>query len=62
MFRRTFLVSALIAGLVPAAIAQLSSTDKTFVMKAAKSNNYEIQAAKLAEKTATMMPTRPMPT
>lgn len=49
MLRGTFLVAALIAGLVPAAIAQLSSTDKTFVMKAAKSNNYEIQAAKLAE-------------
>lgn len=46
---RTFLVAALVAGLVPAAFAQLSSTDKTFVMKAAKANNYEIQAAKLAE-------------
>ena len=52
MFRRTLLVAALIAGLVPAAIAQLSSTDKTFVMKAAKSNNYEIEAAKLAEKNS----------
>ena len=52
MFRRTFLIAALIAGLVPAAIAQLSSTDKTFVMKAAQSNNYEIQAAKLAEQNS----------
>lgn len=53
MFRRTFLVATLIAGLIPAAIAQLSSADKTFVMKAAKSNNYEIQAAKMAEKSST---------
>lgn len=50
MLRRTFLIAALIAGLVPAAIAQLSNTDKTFVKKVAKSNVYEIQAAKLAEK------------
>ena len=52
MFRRTVIVAALIAGLVPAAFAQLSSTDKTFVMKAAKANNYEIEAAKLAEKNS----------
>jgi putative membrane protein len=52
MYRRAFLVAALIAGLVPAAFAQLSSTDKTFVMKAAKANNYEIEAAKLAEKNS----------
>jgi putative membrane protein len=53
MFRKTFLVAALIAGLVPAAVAQLSNADKTFVMKAAKSNNYEIQAAKLAQQNST---------
>ena len=50
MLRRTFWVAVLIAGLVPAAIAQLSNADKTFILNAAKSNNYEIQAAKLVEK------------
>lgn len=53
MIRKTFLVAALIAGLVPAAIAQLSNADKTFVTKLAKSNNYEIQAAKLAQQNST---------
>ncbi|MES2222066.1 MAG: DUF4142 domain-containing protein [Acidobacteriota bacterium] len=52
MLKRTFLVAALIAGLVPAAMAQLSSTDKTFVMKGAKANNYEIQAAQRAQKNS----------
>lgn len=49
MVRRTFLVAALIAGLVPVAFGQLSSTDKTFVMTAAKANNYEIKAAQMAQ-------------
>ena len=52
MFQKTFLVAALIAGLVPAAIAQLSNADKTFVMKAAQAGNYEIQAAKLAQQNS----------
>lgn len=48
MAGRFFLVSALIAGMVPAAFAQLSNTDKTFVTKVAQANNYEIYAAQLA--------------
>lgn len=44
-FRGIALVTALAAGLAPMAMAQLNSTDKAFVMKLAKSNNYELKAA-----------------
>lgn len=50
MARRMLLIAALIAGFVPAAFAQLSSHDKTFVLDAARTINYEIQAALLADK------------
>ncbi|MGO8718335.1 MAG: DUF4142 domain-containing protein [Acidobacteriaceae bacterium] len=50
MARRMLLIAALIAGLVPSAFAQLSRTDKAFVMRAARINNYEIEAALLADK------------
>ena len=53
MLRRTFVVATLIAGLIPAAFAQLSSTDKSFLNKTARANNYEIQAAKLAQSMST---------
>ncbi|HEY5254047.1 MAG TPA: DUF4142 domain-containing protein [Acidobacteriaceae bacterium] len=53
MLRRTFMVAAVIAGLVPMALAQLSNTDKSFLNKAARGNNYEIQAAKLAQSMST---------
>jgi putative membrane protein len=49
---RAFLLAALIAGLVPAAFAQLSNTDKTFVLTAAETNNYQIKAALLATKNS----------
>ena len=35
------------------AFAQLSNTDKSFLNKAARGNNYEIQAAKLAQTMST---------
>ena len=50
MVPRVFLIAALIAGLVPSAFAQLSNTDKTFVLTAAEANNYQIKAALLATK------------
>ena len=53
MVRRTFMVAAVIAGMVPMALAQLSNTDKSFLNKAARGNNYEIQAAKLAQSMST---------
>ncbi len=53
MVRRTFMVAALIAGMIPAAFAQLSGTDKSFLNKTARANNYEIQAAKLAQSMST---------
>lgn len=49
MVKKIFLVAALIGGLVPAALGQLNSTDKTFAMKLAKANNYEIKAAQMAQ-------------
>ncbi len=49
MFKGIVLMAALATGLAPMASAQLSSTDKTFVMKLAKSNNYEIKAAQMAQ-------------
>ncbi len=53
MIRRVLLVTALIGAFVPAALAQLNSTDKAFVMKLAKSNNYEIKAAQMAQNMTT---------
>jgi putative membrane protein len=50
MARRMLLIAALIAGLVPAAFAQLSSADKAFVMNAAQGINYQIKAALLVDK------------
>ena len=49
MFKGIVLMAALVTGLAPMASAQLSSTDKAFVMKLAKSNNYEIKAAQMAQ-------------
>ncbi len=49
MVRRIFLVSALIVGIGPAAFAQLSRFDKAFITQAGQANNYEMQAAQLAE-------------
>jgi predicted outer membrane protein len=49
MAGRFFLVAAVLAGLVPAAFGQLlTSHDKTFVVNAVQANNYEIEAALLA--------------
>lgn len=53
MRKKIFLVAALVGALVPMAFAQLSSTDKAFVMKLAKSNNFEIKAAKMAQDMST---------
>ena len=50
MVGRLILVAACIAGLVPAAFGQLSSRDRTFVMNAAQANNFQIEAALLANK------------
>jgi predicted outer membrane protein len=50
MVRRVLLAAAFFMGLVPMVFAQLSSHDKTFVLDAAEINNYEIQAALLADK------------
>jgi predicted outer membrane protein len=49
MAGRFFLVAACIAGLVPAALGQLSSHDRTFVMNAAQANTFQIKAALLAD-------------
>lgn len=49
MFKGIVLMAALATGLAPIAMAQLSSTDKAFVTKLAKSNNYEIKAAQMAQ-------------
>jgi putative membrane protein len=53
MVRRTLMVAALIAGMIPMAFAQLSGTDKSFLDKTARANNYEIQAAKLVQSMST---------
>ncbi|MGC1873082.1 MAG: DUF4142 domain-containing protein [Acidobacteriaceae bacterium] len=49
MVGRFFLVAACIAGLVPTALGQLSSRDRTFVMNANQANNFQIEAALLAD-------------
>ena len=49
MFKKIAMVAALIGAFVPAALGQLNSTDKAFLMKLAKSNNYEIKAAQMAQ-------------
>ena len=49
MLGKKLLVSVLVMWVAPLALAQLSPTDKTFVMKTAKVNNYEIKAARLAQ-------------
>jgi putative membrane protein len=49
MFKGIVLMAALATGLAPMATAQLSSTDKAFVMKLAKANNYELKAAEMAQ-------------
>lgn len=43
------LLAALATGLAPMALAQLSSTDKAFVNKLAKANNYELKAAQMVQ-------------
>ena len=48
MAGRFILVAACIVGLVPTAFGQLSNRDRTFVMDAAQSNNFQIKAALLA--------------
>lgn len=53
MLKAIVLFAALLTGLTPMATAQLSSTDKAFVMKAAKANNYELQAAQMAQDMST---------
>ena len=53
MARRTFMVATLIAAMIPMAFAQLSGTDKSFLNKTARANNYEIKAAKLAQSMST---------
>ncbi len=49
MFKKLAVITAIAAGLAPMALAQLSTTDKAFVTKTARANNYEIQAAQLAQ-------------
>ncbi len=53
MLKSIFLLVAFFAGLVPIALGQLSSTDKAFVMKAAKANTYELKAAQMAQNMST---------
>lgn len=53
MLKSIFLLVAFFAGLVPIALGQLSSTDKAFVMKAAKANTYELKAAQMAQDMST---------
>ncbi len=53
MFKGIVLMAALATGLAPMASAQLNSTDKAFAMKLAKSNNYEIKAAQMAQDMST---------
>lgn len=48
MASRFFLVAACIAGLAPISFGQLSNRDKTFVLDAAQTNNFQIEAALLA--------------
>ncbi|HTU50420.1 MAG TPA: DUF4142 domain-containing protein [Acidobacteriaceae bacterium] len=48
MAGRFILVAVCIAGLVPMAFGQLSSRDRTFVLNAAQANNFQIEAALLA--------------
>lgn len=48
MVGRFILVAACIVGVVPTAFGQLSNRDRTFVMSAAQSNNFQIKAALLA--------------
>jgi predicted outer membrane protein len=51
MAGKFFLLAALLAGLIPAALGQrLTSHDKTFVVNAVQANIYEIQASLLANK------------
>lgn len=49
MYKRIAIVAALVGAMVPAALGQMNSTDKTFAEHLAKSNNYEIKAAELAQ-------------
>lgn len=53
MFKKTLMIAAVVGSLVPLALAQLSSTDKTFAMGVAKSNNYELKAAQMAQSMST---------
>ena len=55
MFKGIVLMAALATSLAPIALAQsqFNSTDKAFLMKVAKSNNYEIQAAQMAQNMST---------
>jgi putative membrane protein len=48
MAGRFILVAACIVGLIPTAFAELTNRDRTFVMDAAQANNFQIQAALLA--------------
>lgn len=49
MIKHVLISAALLAGMSSVAFAQLSPTDKAFVTRLAKANNYELQAAKLAQ-------------
>ncbi|MGB7198903.1 MAG: hypothetical protein WBG23_11380, partial [Acidobacteriaceae bacterium] len=49
MVGRFILVVACIVGLVPTALGQLTSRDRTFVMDAAQANNFQLQAALLVD-------------
>jgi putative membrane protein len=53
MLKNIAIVAALLTGMAPIASAQLSPADKTFVMKLAKSNNYELKAAQMAQDMST---------
>ncbi len=53
MMKNVAIVAVLLTGLAPIASAQLSPADKTFVMKLAKSNNYELKAAQMAQDMST---------
>jgi putative membrane protein len=53
MLKNIAIVAALLTGLAPIASAQLSPADKIFVMKLAKSNNYELKAAQMAQSQST---------
>ncbi len=50
MVRKMLLAAALVVGMVPAAFAQLSSADKAFAVRAAQTDDYQIEASLLVNK------------